>query len=99
MRKVAATRTRTCHIYVEAQHGGLQCMEESTESQSSGGKPLYDIRLKGGSNFCEGFVEIKTIYDNYWGGICDDLSGLEEGNCFIWNFHGSKTWNLCVPFP
>ena len=55
-------------------------MEESTESQSSGGKPLYDLRLRGGSNFYEGFVEIKTIYDNYWGGICDDLSGLEEGN-------------------
>ena len=76
---VGGTRTRTRKQQPEAQHGGSECTGEATESQNCGDKALFDIRLNGGSKDYEGFVEIKTIYNDYLG-ICDKVTGLEEGD-------------------
>ena len=84
---VGGSRTRTRN-HSEAQHGGSECVGEATESQSCGSKPLYDIRLREGFQFYEGIVEIRTIYSD-WGVICNELSGLEEGDviCKMLGFH------------
>ena len=76
---VGGTRTRTRKQQPEAQHGGTACTGEATESQYCGEKSLFDIRLNGGSKDYEGYVEIKTIYNDY-SGICDKVTDLEEGD-------------------
>ena len=89
------TRTRTRKQQPQAQHGGTACTGEATESQYCGEKSLYDIRLNGGSKDYEGFVEIKTIYNDY-GGICDKVTGLEEGDVLCkmlgFNLGAELTW-------
>ena len=92
---IGGSRKRTRNHSEAAQHGGLECAGVSTESQSCGSKPLFDIRLREGLEIYAGIVEIRTIY-NDWGVITNDFLGLEEGDVICkmlgFNLGVESTW-------